>query len=184
MHSVAINAGFGVGGEFISTDLYRELNLIQLNIVSVVHLTKRLLPEFVLRNEGRILITSSIAAEMPGPYYAVYAASKSFVQSFTEAIREELKDTEIVITALQPGPTDTNFFARADMLDTKAGKDKKDDPKEVAQDGFDALMSGKDHVVAGSLKNAVKTTMARVMPETLQAKVHSKDTKPESLNEH
>lgn len=184
IHSIAMNAGLGVGGQFIETDLSREMNLIQLNIVSLVHLTKRLLPEFVLRNEGRILFTSSLAAEMPGPYYAVYAASKAFVQSFAEAIRDELQDTKVVITALQPGATETNFFARADMLDTKAGRNKKDDPKELAQDGFDALMSGKDHVVAGPFSNTVKATMARVMPETLQAKVHSKDTKPDSVEKH
>lgn len=184
LHSIVMNAGFGVGGQFIETDLAREMNLIQLNIVSLVHLTKRILPEFVQRNEGRILFTSSIAAEMPGPYYAVYAASKAFVQSFSEAIRGELKETEVIVTALQPGATDTNFFARADMLDTKAGRNKKDDPKDVAQDGFDALMAGKDHVVAGSIKNTIQTTMARIMPEKLQAKVHAIDTKPDSLNKH
>lgn len=181
LHSIAMNAGFGVGGEFLETDLEKEMNMIQLNIVSLVHLTKRILPDFVSRDEGRILFTSSIAAEMPGPYYAVYAASKSFVQSFAEAVRSELKETNVIITALQPGATDTNFFARADMLDTKAGKSKKDDPREVALDGFNALMDGKDHVVAGSIKNAIQSTIARIMPETMQAKVHSMDTKPESL---
>lgn len=183
IHSIAMNAGFGVGGQFIETDLTREMNLIQLNIVSLVHLTKRLLPEMVLRNEGRILFTSSLAAEMPGPYYAVYAASKAFVQSFAEAVRGEIQDTNIVITSLQPGATDTNFFARADMLDTKAGKSKKADPKEVAQDGFDALMSGDDSVVSG-MKNKIQAAMARVMPETMQAKAQGMDTKPEHLNKH
>jgi short-subunit dehydrogenase len=182
VHSIAMNAGVGVGGEFLETDLQKEMNMIQLNIVSLVHLTKKILPDFVSRNDGRILFTSSIAAEMPGPYYAVYAASKAFVQSFAEAIRSELGETKVVITALQPGATDTNFFARADMLDTKAGKDpKKDDPRDVALDGFHALMEGKDHVVAGSFKNKIQTTMARMMPETMQAKVHSIDTKPESV---
>lgn len=186
VHSIAMNAGVGVGGPFIETDLAKEMNLIQLNIVSLVHLTKHLLPDFVRRNDGRILFTSSIAAEMPGPYYAVYAASKSFVQSFSEAIRSELKDmnedSKVTITALQPGATDTNFFARADMLSTKAGKsDSKDDPRDVARDGFNALMDGKDHVVAGSFKNKVQATMARLMPETMQAKVHSMDTKPDSV---
>jgi short-subunit dehydrogenase len=181
LHSIAMNAGFGVSGEFIETDLEKEMSLIQLNIVSLVHLTKRILPDFVARNEGNILFTSSLAAEMPGPYYAVYAASKAFVQSFSEAIRSELQATKVNITALQPGATDTNFFARADMLNTKAGKSKKDDPRVVALDGFKALMEGKDHVMAGSLKNTLQATVARVMPETMQAKVHGIDTKPESL---
>lgn len=181
IHSIAMNAGVGVGGEFLETDLVDEMNLIQLNIVSLVHMTKKILPKMVSNNDGRILFTSSIAAEMPGPYYAVYAASKAFVQSFSEAIRSELKDTNITVTALQPGPTDTNFFARADMLDTKAGKGKKDDPRDVALEGFNALMDGDDHVVVGSFSNKVKTTMARIMPETVQAKVHSMDTKPDSV---
>jgi short-subunit dehydrogenase len=181
IHSICLNAGVGLSGEFLETELEKELNLIQLNIVSLVHLTKKVLPELVSRNDGRLLFTSSVAAEMPGPYYTVYAASKAFVQSFAEAIRFELKDTNITVTALQPGPTDTNFFARADMLDTKAGKDKKDDPRDVALEGFEALMAGKVHVVAGSLKNKIQTTMARIMPETVQSRVHSIDTKPDSV---
>jgi short-subunit dehydrogenase len=182
VYAVAMNAGVGVGGEFIETDLAREMNMIQLNIVSLVHLSKRILPDFVARNEGKILFTSSIAAEMPGPYYAVYAASKSFVQSFSEALRNELKDTEVTITALQPGATDTNFFARADMLDTKAGESKKDSPRDVALDGFEAMINGDDHVVAGSFANKVRTTLARVIPETVQAKLHAMDTRPDSLH--
>lgn len=182
VHSLALNAGVGVGGEFIATSLESELSMIQLNIVSLVHMTKKILPDMLTRNEGKILFTSSIAAEMPGPYYAVYAATKSFVQSFSEALREELKDTNITITALQPGATDTNFFSRANMLDTPAGKAKKDSPRDVAIDGFEALMDDKDHVVAGSFSNKIRTTMARIIPETTQAKLHGKDTKPESLN--
>jgi uncharacterized protein len=101
---------------------------------------------------GRVLITSSVAATMPGPYYATYAASKVFLQSFAQAIRFELKDTGVTVTALQPGPTDTDFFERAGMEDTKVAEASKDDPAEVARGGFEALMAGKDHVIAGWLR--------------------------------
>ncbi|HEV7990337.1 MAG TPA: SDR family NAD(P)-dependent oxidoreductase, partial [Gemmatimonadaceae bacterium] len=108
--AIAINAGVGVGGPFVENDLDAELNLIALNVASVVHLTKRVLEDMVARNEGRILFTSSIAAEGPAPYEAVYGASKAFVQSFSEALRDELRNTNITVTALQPGATETNFF--------------------------------------------------------------------------
>ncbi len=177
---LVLNAGVGVGGEFRNTDLQDELKLIHLNIVSVVHLTKRVLPDLISQGHGKILFTSSIAATMPGPYYAVYAASKSFVQSFAEAIREEVREKGITVTALQPGPTDTEFFERADMVDTKAGQGKKDDPADVARDGFEALMAGKDHVVAGSFKNLAQAKMANVMTQPQAAKTHGAQTKPGS----
>ncbi|MBX2994300.1 MAG: SDR family NAD(P)-dependent oxidoreductase [Bdellovibrionaceae bacterium] len=180
LDAIAINAGVGVSGEFVKTDLERELNLLRLNVVGLVHLTKRVLPDLVAQGHGRILFTSSIAGDMPGPYYAVYAASKAFVQSFSEAIREEVKESGVTITALQPGATDTNFFARADMLDTKAGASEKDSPEKVAQDGFEALMAGKDHVVAGSFMNKVQSVISKVLPETQGAKMQGKQTKPGS----
>ena len=175
----AINAGVGVSGRFVETDLQKEMNLMQLNMVEAVHLAKLLVKDFVAKKEGHLLFTSSIAAEMPGPYYAVYAASKAFLQSFSEALREELKEDNVVVTALQPGPTDTNFFARAGMEDTKAGKAKKDSPADVAQDAFDALMAGKDHVVAGSFKNKVQSTMAKFISEKAGAKMQGRDVKPQ-----
>jgi uncharacterized protein len=180
--AIAINAGVGVGGPFLETDLDDEINLINLNVVSVVHLTKHVVRDMVERGEGRILFTSSIAAEMPAPFEAVYGASKAFVQSFAEALRNELKDTNVVVTALQPGPTDTNFFHRAGMDDTRVGAGKKDDPAEVARQGFEALMKGKDHVVAGSLKNKVQSTMAQVLPETTTAQMHRKLSEPGSAD--
>ncbi len=178
--SIAINAGVGVGGRFIDTVLGDELNLIQLNIASVVHLTKHVLKDMVDAGHGRILYTSSVAAEMPGPYYAVYAASKAFIQSFSEAIREEVKDTGVTVTALQPGPTETNFFARADMEDTKAGESKKATAEEVAQVGFDALMSGKDHVVEG-LMNKIQVGVGKLASQAMGAKIHGTFTKPNDL---
>jgi short-subunit dehydrogenase len=145
-------------------------------------LTKKVLQDMVERGQGKILFTSSIAAETPGPYEAVYAASKAFVQSFAMALNHEVKDKGILITALQPGATDTNFFARADMLDTKVGHAKKDDPAKVARQGFDALMAGKDHVVAGSFMNKVNVAGAKLMSEKQGAKMQAKSTKPDSLH--
>jgi short-subunit dehydrogenase len=178
--AAALNAGVGVGGPFLENDLADEINLINLNVVSTVHLTKHLLRDMVARDEGRILFTSSIAAEMPAPFEAVYGASKAFVQSFAEALRNEVKDTNLTITALQPGPTETNFFHRAGMDDTRVGAGKKDDAAEVARQGFEALMKGKDHVVAGSFKNKVQSAMAQVTPETVAAEMHRKLSEPGS----
>ncbi|MDC0711294.1 SDR family NAD(P)-dependent oxidoreductase [Stigmatella sp. ncwal1] len=154
--AIAINAGVGVGGDFArQTRLEDELNLISLNVTSAVHLAKRVSKDMVQRRSGRILFTSSIAAVMPAPFEAVYGASKAFLQSFSEALRNELSDVGITVTALMPGPTETNFFHRAGMDDTRVGQQQKDDAGEVARQGFEALMAGKDKVVAGSLKNRV-----------------------------
>ncbi len=182
--AIAINAGVGVGGDFArETDLQDELNLINLNVVSSVHLAKRVVKDMVARGSGRILFTSSIAALMPGSFEAVYAGSKAFVQSFAEALRNELKDTGVTVTALQPGPTETNFFHRAGMDDTRVGASKKDDPAEVAKQGFEALMAGKDDVIAGSLMTKLQGAMAKVLPETLNAEQHRKLAEPGSANE-
>jgi uncharacterized protein len=180
--AIAINAGVGVGGPFLENDIEDEINIIDLNVISTVRLSKHVLRDMAARNEGRVLYTSSIAADAPGPYEAIYAASKAFVQSFAEAVRNELKDTGVTITSLQPGPTDTRFFERAGMEDTKVGAGKKDDPAEVAKEGFEALMDGKDHVVAGSMKNKVQSTMSKVVPETAGAEMHAKQAEPGSAN--
>lgn len=181
--TVVLNAGVGLGGEFVSTDYEQELMIMNLNVVNTVYLTKLVLKDMVSRNDGRIMITSSIAGEMPGPYYAVYAATKAFIQSFTEALHFEMKDLDynVTITALQPGATDTDFFERADMLDTKVGESKKADPAKVAQDGFDALMAGKDHVVSG-LKNKIQVGAGKFMSEQFGAKNQGREAKPNSLN--
>jgi uncharacterized protein len=180
--AVAINAGVGVGGPFIDTDLEAELRLINLNVVSVVRLSKYVLRDMISRGEGRVLYTSSIAADMPAPFEAVYGASKAFELSFAEALRNELKDTGVTITVLQPGATETNFFRRAGMEDTKVGAGKKDDPADVAKQGFEALMAGKDHIVAGSLKNRIQDAAAQVMPEPAKAAAHRKLSEPGSAN--
>jgi short-subunit dehydrogenase len=180
--AIAINAGVGVGGPFAQNDLESELNLIALNVTSVVHLTKRVLQDMVARNEGRILFTASIAAEGPAPYEAVYGASKAFVLSFSEALRDELRNTNITITALQPGATETNFFHRAGMDDTKVGTMHKSDPADVARQGFEALMEGKDHVVAALAKEKANVVLGQVMPETTKAAQHRKLSEPGSAN--
>jgi short-subunit dehydrogenase len=129
-----------------------------------------------------VLITSSIAATQPGPYEAVYAATKAFDQSFAEAIRTELADTGVTVTALMPGVTQTNFFRRADMLDTRAGSNEKlqDDPAKVAEQGFQAMMDGEEKVVAGSPMNKVMSAMGRVTPDPVKSKVHTALSEPGS----
>jgi uncharacterized protein len=181
--AIAINAGVGVGGDFArETDLKDELNLIELNVVSSVHLAKRVVKDMVARGKGRILFTSSIAALMPGSFEAVYAASKAFIHSFSEALRNELKDTGVTVTALMPGPTETNFFHRAEMDDTKVGADKKDDPALVAKQGFEALMAGKDDIIAGSLKTKLQGAVSKILPDTVNAEQHRKLAEPGSAN--
>ena len=179
--AIAINAGRGIGGDFTrETDLRDELNVIDVNVTSTVHLAKRVLPDLVARGAGRVLFTSSIASMMPGTYQAVYNASKSFVQSFAEALRNELKDTGVTVTALMPGPTDTNFFHRAEMDDTKVGSSRKDDPAVVAEQGFKALMKGDEKVVAGSVKTKVQAAASKVMPDSAKAQMHRKMAEPGS----
>jgi short-subunit dehydrogenase len=178
--AAAINAGVGVGGEFVGTDLGDELNLIDLNVRSSVHLAKRIVRDMVANGQGRILFTSSIAATQPGPFEAVYSASKAFLLSFSEALRNELKDSGITVTALMPGPTDTEFFERAGLEDTRVGSGRKDDPAEVARDGFEAMMAGKDHVVAGSVRNKLMAGASKVTPESAKAQMHRKMSEPGS----
>ena len=181
VEAIAINAGVGVGGAFIDTDLQAELNIIELNIASSVHLAKRVVPDMVARHKGRILFTSSIVSQMPGPFQAVYAASKSFVHSFSQALRNELKDSGVTVTALMPGATDTNFFDRAGLEDTKVGQQQnKDNPAEVARMGFEALMDGKDSVLAESLLTKVAGTVSKLLPDPLKADMHRQMSEPGS----
>jgi short-subunit dehydrogenase len=180
--ALVLNAGIGEGGDFArDTDLEQELELIDLNVRSTVHLSKLVVADMVRRGQGRILLTSSIASTMPGTFQAVYNASKSFVQSFALAIRRELKDTGVTVTSLMPGPTETEFFDRAHMKDTRVGaSSSKDDPGEVAQQGFDALMKGKERVVAGSLANKLMAYGGRFVPERAKAEAHRLMAEPGS----
>jgi uncharacterized protein len=181
LQAAALNAGLGAGGAFVGeTELADELQIIDLNVRSTVSLAKRLLPEMVARKEGRVLFTSSIASTMPGAFQAVYNASKSFVQSFALALRNELKDSGVTITALMPGPTDTEFFERADMLDTKIGAGPKDDPADVARDGFEALMAGDERVVSASMKTKLQARGSRLLPDNAKAALHRELAEPGS----
>jgi uncharacterized protein len=183
--AVALNAGVGRGGAFKDTPLEDELSIVDLNVRSVVHLAKYVVRDMVARGRGRILITSSIASTMPGSFQAVYNASKSFDQSFALALRNELKDTGVTVTALMPGPTETEFFERADMLDTKVGADTdgQDDPADVAKDGFEALMAGKERVVSHSVSTKAQGRGARFMPDSVKAEMHRKMAEPGSAKE-
>ena len=183
--SLALNAGIGAGGDFArQTELEQELELIDLNVRSTVHLAKRVIPGMVERGHGRVLLTSSVASTMPGAFQAVYNASKSFVQSFAEAIREELKDTGVTVTSLMPGPTETEFFERAHMEDTRIGAtDSKDSAAEVAAEGFEALMEGREQVVAGSLMNKIQARAGRFVPDSLKAKGHRQMAEPGSADD-
>jgi short-subunit dehydrogenase len=179
--ALALNAGIGVGGEFADgTDLSKELRVVDLNCRSTVHLAKLVLRDMKARNAGRVLITSSIASTMPGSFQAVYNASKAFDQSFGLALRHELEDTGITVTLLMPGPTDTEFFERADMLDTAVGTGEKDDPSDVARDGFEAMMAGEERVVSHSLKTKVQGRASRVLPDSAKAAMHRRMAEPGS----
>ncbi|AEE44469.1 SDR family NAD(P)-dependent oxidoreductase [Cellulomonas fimi] len=177
--ALALNAGTGQGGPFVETPLDGDLETVRLNVESTVRLAKALVPPMVERGAGRVLVTASTAALMPGPYYATYAASKSFVLSFAEALRHELKDTGVTVTALLPGPTDTEFFERADMEDTRVAHGKKDDPADVARQGFEALMAGKDKVVVRSAQPLSQAAAAKVLPDRAKAAMHATYTKPQ-----
>lgn len=173
------NAGQGIYGLFNETEIDRELNIINLNISSLVVLTKLFLKEMISRNSGKILNLASVASKSPGPWQSVYHGTKAFVLSFTEAIREELKDTGVSVTALMPGVTDTDFFNKADMLDSKAVQDKSAmaNPADVAKDGYNALMAGKDKVISG-LKNKVQVGMGNLMPDSSLAHQINEQQKP------
>jgi uncharacterized protein len=183
VEALAVNAGVGVNGEFAGdTRLEDQLSVVDLNVRSAVHLTKRVVPGMVGRGHGRVLFTSSIAGTSPGPYQAVYAASKAFLTSFSEGLRGEVKDKGVTVTALLPGPTDTGFFERADMEDTKLAAAAKDSAAEVAEAGYEALMAGKDKVVAGAAKNKLQAAASRVLPDEAKAKQQGKLSEPGSAD--
>jgi short-subunit dehydrogenase len=177
-----INAGVGVGGLFSETDLDAEMNMVYLNCASTVQLAKHVVKDMLERNGGKILFTASIAGEMVAPREAVYAATKAFVLSFTHSLRYELRDSRVSVTALQPGPTDTDFFHRAGMDNTKVGSEGKSEsqPDDVAKQGVEALLAGKDHVYAASTKTKVEGMLANVIPGAVKGAMHDKMAKPKS----
>jgi uncharacterized protein len=177
---LALNAGIGLSGRFLETPLERELDIIRVNATSVVHLSKRLLPAMVNAGRGRVLFTASLLSEIPATYMAVYGASKAFVLSFAQAIRAELADTGVTVTAVLPGATDTEFFRRADATDTRVAHGPLDDPADVARDALEALFEGDDKRVAGSTRNAIMAAAAQLTPDKVNAKVHGKLAEPHS----
>ena len=179
--ALCVNAGFGLGGVFAETDLKRELAMIDVNVRGAVQLTKLVLKDMVARDAGRIMFTSSIAATMPDPFEAVYGATKVFLRWFGEALHEELKNTGVSVTILMPSMTETNFFPRAEMMDTKAGTANKDDPAVVAKAGFDAMMVGKDKITP-TVKNKIMGAVADLLPDAVAAKVHRGLSEPGSAS--
>lgn len=164
------DAGQGVYGKFTDTSLEDQIKIIHLNIVSLTQLTYHFLKDMVARNEGKILQLGSVVSELPSPLQAVYGGTKAYVLSFTEALINEVKDTAVTITTLQPGATDTDFFNKAGAQDSKIVEDKSKlaDPAKVAKDGYAALMKGDDKVVSG-FKNKAQVALANVMPDTMLA---------------
>jgi short-subunit dehydrogenase len=171
------NAGHGLGRAFLDQDFEEVRHVIDTNITGTVYLIQKVGRDMRARNRGRILITGSIAGFMPGSFQAVYNGTKAFIDSFSFALRNELKETEITVTCLMPGATETEFFERADMLDTKVGTQEKDDPAKVAKDGFDAMMNGEGDVVSG-WQNKLQTTLANVTPAGVLAEQHRKMAEP------
>lgn len=168
------NAGLGQRGNFWEIPLERDLEMIRLNIEAVIRLTKRFLPDMLRRGHGRILNTASIAGFEPGPQLAVYHASKAFVLSWSQALAVELEATNVKVTALCPGPTDTDFFPKADLSDTNAfQKANVMSPQQVAEIGYAGMTKAERVVVAGAMNKAMVASR-RLMPKTLQAKKNKK----------
>jgi short-subunit dehydrogenase len=175
------NAGHGLGGAFLDQRLEDVLHVINTNITGTVHLVHQVANRMRNRlhgvGHGRILITGSIAGFQPGSYQAVYNGTKAFIDSFALALRNELQDTRITVSCLMPGVTDTEFFARADMLETKVNTGPKMDPAEVARIGFDAMLKGEADVVAG-FRNKLRVAMSKVLPAQAVAEQHRKQVQP------
>jgi short-subunit dehydrogenase len=171
------NAGRGLGRAFLDQDWEKARKVIDTNITGTAYLIHKIGNDMRRRNAGRILITGSIAGFTPGSFQAVYNGSKAFLDSFSFALREELRGTRLTVTCLMPGATETEFFKRADMMDTKVGTEKKDDAAEVARAGFDAMMRGEGDIVTG-MKNKITSSVANVTPAETLAKQHRKMAEP------
>src|SRR3954462_3477765 len=175
------NAGRGLGRAFLDQDFGEIRRVIETNITGTVYLLQKVGREMRQRDAGKILITGSIAGFMPGTYQAVYNGTKAFLDSLSFALRAELKGTGDTVTGLMPGATETEFFERADMLDTKVGTQKKDSPEDVAKQGFEAMMNGEGDVVTG-WHNKLRTALASALPAGVVAEQHRKDAEPGSAH--
>jgi short-subunit dehydrogenase len=171
------NAGHGLGHAFLDQDFAACRHVIDTNITGTIYLIQKVAREMCGRRSGRILITGSIAGFMPGAYQAVYNGTKAFIDSFSFAIRHELKDTGVSVTCLMPGATETDFFERAEMLDTKVGAEKKDDPADVAKVGYEAMKRGDGDVVAG-WQNKLQAAIANITPASALAAQHARQAAP------
>ena len=178
------NAGHGLGHAFLDQDVAEWRHVIDTNITGTIYLLQRVLKEMVARNDGKVLITGSIAGFIPGSFQAVYNGSKAFVDSFADAIRNEIKESDgVTVTTLMPGPVETEFFKRGDMMDTEVGQNpNKSDPADVAKDGWDAMIGGHAHIVSG-WKNKVQAAMAHVTPAGVLAEQHRHMAEPGSGKE-
>jgi uncharacterized protein len=173
------NAGRGLGKGFLDQDVSEWRKVVDTNITGTLYLIHKIGNDLRAQNSGRILITGSIAGFMPGSFQAVYNGTKAFIDSFSFALRNELKDTRVTVTCLMPGPTETEFFERADLMDTQVGTAKKDDAAYVAKVGFDAMMKGEGDVVSG-WKNKLQSAAANILPSGLLAEQHRKMAEPGS----
>lgn len=177
VEAAVLNVGIGLGGAFADTDLEDELKLISINITGTVHTAKRVVKHMLSNGRGRILVVSSIAATLPTPYETVYGPSKAFGFLFAESLREELRETGVTVTALLPGPTDTNFHSNAGMDSSEIGSSKKNDKELVAKQGFEALMNDVDHVIGGDEETKQEAEENRRTPEPEKAARHAKRAK-------
>ncbi len=176
------NAGHGLGGAFLDQRPSEWRHVIDTNITGTVYLIQQVAAAMVARNEGRILITGSIAGHIAGSFQAVYNGTKAFIDSFSDALGNELKDTDVTVTCLKPGATDTEFFERADMENTRVGTMKKDDPAAVARTGYDAMLKGERSVVHG-LHNKLQVATAKILGGGASAEMHRKLAEPGSGNQ-
>jgi uncharacterized protein len=177
VEALLANAGHGLGHAFLDQNFDNVRHIIDTNITGTLYLIQKVGRDMRTRGQGRILITGSVAGFMPGSFQAVYSGTKAFLNSFSWALRNEMQDTGVTVTCLMPGATETEFFERADMLDTKFGQEEKDDPADVAKAGFEAMMKGEGDIVTG-WKNKLQTTMANVTPAGMLAEQHRKKAEP------
>lgn len=173
------NAGRGLGRAFLDQDWDDIRHVIDTNVTGTVYLVQRVARRMREAGEGRLMIVGSIAGLMPGTFQAVYNGTKAFLDSFAHAIRAELDGTGVSVTCLMPGATETEFFERADMEDTKVATDKKQmqSAEEVAKTGFEAMMRGDAEVVSG-WQNKLRAAVSRLLPRTRLAETHRKKAQP------
>ncbi|MBV9835244.1 MAG: SDR family NAD(P)-dependent oxidoreductase [Alphaproteobacteria bacterium] len=177
------NAGHGLGHAFLDQDFQDVRHVIGTNITGTIYLVQQVARQMRKVANGKILITGSIAGFMPGTFNAVYNGTKAFIDSFAYALRDELKDSGVTVTCLMPGATETEFFERAGLMDTKIGQAEKDDPAEVANNGFAAMMHGEAGVISG-WQNKLQVAMAKLLPSSVMASQHRKQAEPGSAEKH